>query len=480
MRRALLSLVVLTLAGCGGSSQSSGGPQAGGGGQSGSGGSSSSTGSGAAQEVDQAQSLPPWARGEPPAAYPDTTFAFAVGAGPDLAQAQAAATTALVEKLWGPLRSERPSVDGHPLIIGLPPATELTVNLESFAEPSGRHSVLLSVARDAFTSFVKARLAEPARFGMIEGMAPIAQVRRAVAKLEHATFHHAVCARHPELATCPAPALEPLEKALASLAPRVTVSLTHAGGIGYRPGEAARRSVSAAAAWETELGYDQAFVDLPLVARQAGVVFEQGQTDAKGRYKSGTSLQPAAPGSFSVAVNRQALLGRFEALWPEVEASAPLRQLTALTARVHLGFTEKVSGAPTRFATDAMARSLKERRVAVADLAPELKARLAKERAADASAGDIDVLVIGEVESHFASRMGARSVWHNATASLTLIDAWDGTELGRASDSTQAVGIGDDDAAARALEQLGGRLAEKIAIVLMQTWGAPLSTSRAP
>jgi len=83
-----------------------------------------------------------------------------------------------------------------------------------------------------------------------------------------------------------------------------------------------------------------------------------------------------------------------------------------------------------------------------------------------AARGGIDQVAFGEARSEFASRMRARSVWHEAIGVLTVYDAWSGKEITTLERSARARGIGDLNAGRNALRALGSVLGEALGELL--------------
>ncbi len=70
------------------------------------------------------------------------------------------------------------------------------------------------------------------------------------------------------------------------------------------------------------------------------------------------------------------------------------------------------------------------------------------------------LLIFGTVNSDFISRVGARSMWHEAVANIKIIDEATNTEIYSGSLSGRATGIGEQDAADNAMSQLAKSIAE--------------------
>ncbi len=71
-----------------------------------------------------------------------------------------------------------------------------------------------------------------------------------------------------------------------------------------------------------------------------------------------------------------------------------------------------------------------------------------------------DILIFGTVNSDFISRVGARSMWHEAVANFKIIDEANNAEIYSGSLSGRATGIGEQDAADNAMSALAKSIAE--------------------
>ncbi|MEM6531151.1 MAG: hypothetical protein AAF654_00940 [Myxococcota bacterium] len=169
----------------------------------------------------------------------------------------------------------------------------------------------------------------------------------------------------------------------------------------------------------------------------------------------------------------EAWAGDLGPLLPELALSIPFRRVTPSTARVGLLIQEVSVDQDTTFLASALQSGLAEARGGDVQLVDETLASIVGtlnpdtlRQLADASRGRIDVLVAGRATSSLASRMGSRSVYHEASATLTLYDVWTGAEITTVERSTQALGLGDARAAKNALRQLGGELVEFVNVAL--------------
>lgn len=142
-----------------------------------------------------------------------------------------------------------------------------------------------------------------------------------------------------------------------------------------------------------------------------------------------------------------------------------LREITLANARVAVKL-DVVMGEASVADTDAIATfaaSWKQRGGAEPEaLAPELAGLLASPKETELVVRDIgtqdqgklDILVLGSVHTAFANRMGARSVWHQATGVVQVYDMWTGQRIAEHTRDVQAVGLGDAAAATKAVGEL--------------------------
>lgn len=110
-------------------------------------------------------------------------------------------------------------------------------------------------------------------------------------------------------------------------------------------------------------------------------------------------------------------------------------------------------------------------------LASPRQTELALKDISELADGAIDVVVFGTVQTAFANRMGARSVWHEAKAKVFVYDIWTGQLIAEHSREAQAVGLGDGAAQAKAIAEVAKLLAADIKtdIVGLSSGGAVAS-----
>ncbi|WP_152629406.1 hypothetical protein [Haliangium ochraceum] len=79
--------------------------------------------------------------------------------------------------------------------------------------------------------------------------------------------------------------------------------------------------------------------------------------------------------------------------------------------------------------------------------------------------GQVDVLVVAELDSEYASRMGAYRVWYEARGRAKVYDMWTGALLAAVEHTVTATGVGDERADREARAKLGQQFAGSLAQV---------------
>lgn len=206
------------------------------------------------------------------------------------------------------------------------------------------------------------------------------------------------------------------------------------------------------------------------------VVATQVRTDQTGVARFELRDGVAWPGGIRVALDAGAFLGPMAEMWPQAELSPPVRPVSAKHWSVVV--TERVQGNQAREAIFAASldRSVRAgggepmfalpvdaaRKITAATPAtlPRVLPALA-----DELQGRLDVLVIAEVDSEYASRMGAYRVWYEARGRIHVYDVWTGKRLAELHDAVTATGVGDERADQAARAQLAEKLAPELANV---------------
>ncbi|MEO0812254.1 MAG: hypothetical protein AAFY60_05265, partial [Myxococcota bacterium] len=181
-----------------------------------------------------------------------------------------------------------------------------------------------------------------------------------------------------------------------------------------------------------------------------------------------------------VELDRQALLGSLAESFPEIVLSVPFRRVQPSAARVGLSIRETGADGETTHMVQALQDRLSGSRQVVLldrDAAALVSDGVTPERMdalAQMTRGRVDLLIIGAASSQLTSRMGSRSVYHEASATLRVYNIWTGEKLSEVSDSQQALGLGESRAAKNALKQLGETLAGKIETALQRPVAAQI------
>ncbi|MEL6548383.1 MAG: hypothetical protein AAFQ82_27415, partial [Myxococcota bacterium] len=181
-----------------------------------------------------------------------------------------------------------------------------------------------------------------------------------------------------------------------------------------------------------------------------------------------------------VELDRQALLGSLAESFPEIVLSVPFRRVQPSAARVGLSIRETGADGETTHMVQALQDRLSGSRQVVLldrDAAALVSDGVTPERMdalAQMTRGRVDLLIIGAASSQLTSRMGSRSVYHEASATLRVYNIWTGEKLSEVSDSQQALGLGEARAAKNALKQLGETLAGKIETALQRPVAAQI------
>ncbi len=419
---------------------------------------------------------PDWALGAWPAHLPKTEFAAAVATSTDAATARTRANSALEVRLFGP-RERRP-FDALPPQLG--PVS--TPALTRMFEVDGITSVLVARSRTegsqslrSWAETLRPEAPLPASTSKDEGIlvfgTELARPRQhmdlLVAHLHHQQAAHFACVQAPvRTSTCTAPNPRLLQDALQTFLSGVQVSAIPPDGVPYRPGMGPLRPATVRVTWTSPGQAPIPLPSMPLRLRVAGQ-HTKALTDSKGylRWPLPTTMQ--SQDTVEVSVDTQALLGRLQSLWsPAPTLRVSLRTLHPDQSRLALSIQESAIGQPSTEGTESLRHRLQEgglNTVYYLDegRAPKLPIQASALGAlADQAMGQLDLIAVGVLQSHFASQMGARSVWYEASGHLTIYDAWTGQKIAHFEDSARAMAIGESAAAAAALVALGRKLAQ--------------------
>ena len=213
------------------------------------------------------------------------------------------------------------------------------------------------------------------------------------------------------------------------------------------------------------------FAGLPLIARPAGEAeeVEPVRVAVDGHGRAYLDVDPRVPRV--VSLDRGALVPPMASVFGELRAPMVARQASA--QRWSLVLTSTADPATDDFGR-AFATALRSSGAGARQPLASTSRRAILDARTRSSAlralsvathGAVDVVLVAEVSSHFASRMGSRRVWYEATARMTAYSVWTGEVLTELSARANANGIGDARAEAASREDVARDLARQLASV---------------
>lgn len=434
--------------------------------------------------VAEAPEPPPpgWTVGAWPAHLPRAEYAAAVATSTDAAFARREALAALEVRLFGPV--ERRPFEAVP--DALRPIAD--PELGRSHEQDGLHHVLVAASRaasvarlDAWAAALSpdAPLPEETKAGervLVSGEqveAPRAHLDALIAHTRFRRAKHFACVQAPvRTSTCAAPNPKLLEDALTSFLDAIALTPEPPDGVPVHPRAGALRPATVKVTWTSPGLPPRPLEDVPVTLSLWGETRTEA-SDADGMVRAPVPPEraPGAPGA--AIVDRSALLGGLSDLWPAPPSTKlSLRSLDLEHSRLALDITERASGRPSTDGTESLRRALLAGGLGAVFYLDEARALATPIEAtavtalADAARGQIDLVAVGTFDSHFASQMGARSVWYEATGEIELYDAWSGTRIATFEDAARAVAIGEAAAARAAVETLGKKLADRMQAAL--------------
>lgn len=289
-----------------------------------------------------------------------------------------------------------------------------------------------------------------------------------------------VCERRQALLgdECEAPAREEITAAVEAVAREVRLRTRLAGGVPLDAEGRPLRPLEIVVERTSARGATTALAGVPVrIEQPAGVdVLDDTEavTDNAGTARFALREGATWPSGLRVSLDREAFLGPLAEMWPEGHLVPIGRPVEA--RRWSLVVTERVQGNRARTAIfgASLDRAVRagggegmvalppdaQRRVTAA--APSALATLLP-ALADELGGKLDVLIVAEIDSEFASRMGDYRVWYEARGRVQILDAWTGKRLAEVSDAVSASGVGDERADQAARTQLAEKLAGELA-----------------
>ena len=387
-----------------------------------------------------------WRKGVMPPELAD--FVVAIGEGPTEDAARADATRTLERKIWG----EVPVPAGTTV-----PRSDLVEKTDA----ADTHAVLLAVDKSVLARLMQARI-ETIGYTADDPNAPYgARLANAIANMTRGREKQQACSW---VKSCTTDEGGAMREALLARLDDLELT-TSPNGVPFRRGvgplkpamvTARLRSKPTASAYGITLRALDG--NQPLGGPVSTASDGSARFDLSGCGSAQARIVLEAPELTDVAL-------------PEVAVA--LREITSANARVAVHL--EVTADDNRVASDPAVKATIEAIASVGMARPEaLPPRLATVLAsprqtdlalrdiAELADGSIDVIVAGTVQTAFANRMGARSVWHEAKAKVAVYDVWTGTLIAEHSREAQAVGLGDGAAQAKAIAEVAKLLAADI------------------
>lgn len=393
--------------------------------------------------------------------------------GGDVDQAHARALAALEQALLG---IEDGSLSEYAGIPSWAPGVDLRLREDG---PAGGVTITLGLSRERVAEFLEAMVTHPWQANAPAAWAPV------LTAAMRARIENLVCERRRALLDdqeCTAPDMDAALAEVCALAESVRLRSFYKDGVPVTEDGRLLRPVSVVAEirsdsnWLPSAGIPVVIQGEPEPLR--GVSDDSGLVFATPPGDQATAWQATWPdGEVRVSVDRERMLGPFFSLWPESSPESPvdipLRPVSR--ARFTLLDLQNVRGQEvddTVFA-DAFARAVSAAGVAaLVEIKPVVAKQLVRlpedelaatlPEYADIWEGFIDVVVRVEVESDYASRMGAHRLWYEARAKVALYDAWSGRKIQILEHTATASGVGEERADQAARELLAGELAAKL------------------
>lgn len=423
-------------------------------------------GAGAAPTARGADASPP-AVDAGAAETPARPFLEVRGEGADAAAAREAAVSALEEALFGPgLDAAALGLEVHR--VGVDPGGDAAVE-------GGATRVSLGLERQRVEELLAAlAAAEPAE-------APPPALAGDLRALQGRFLAGLACRRRAALLDepCEGSEVEGLAPAVEALARSIRLRVTPADGVPVDRHGRPLRPVAMVAERVEDGGAARPLPALPvaLVVPVEGAEPRRvvARTDDRGGARFDLGGAPLSAGA-RASVARDEVAGILAPLWPAGEVAVPGRRADlhrwSLVASVRAG-GRAVTAAPFG---PALERALGERGFGAMVAVPAGSARGIRPGAAPAASaltaladrleGRLDVLLLAQVASESAGRMGPYRVWYEARGQLEAYDLWQGRRLAALEVTAPASGIGDEAADQAAQELLAARLAEQLVAAL--------------
>ncbi|MEL6341121.1 MAG: hypothetical protein AAFP04_00575 [Myxococcota bacterium] len=280
-------------------------------------------------------------------------------------------------------------------------------------------------------------------------------------------------ARHGIDIECGSGESSPARAELRALADGLVIEAQVQGGVPLDPAGRPLRPLEVAVNWTDGRQDAQPARDVPLMITD-GIEMVQNanatsDVDGIARFPFVTSNLEQGRG-IGVEVDRVGMLGDLSDTISEIALSIRLRRITPGTAKIAIQVIERGSDPGSEHLAETLELGLRERRdsdvVRISSEEDVATTPSAIKAFTQSNRGRFDILVLGEASSQLTSRMGSRSVYHEATAELTLFDAWSGEPITTVKGTAQGLGLGESRAARNALKKLGELMVDDIVLAL--------------
>lgn len=382
------------------------------------------------------------------------------------AEAYEQAVTALRPMIFGPFLEADPSMSVHDRDQDLQQRDELG---------GGRIRVTIGLARERLEAVLQAVATQPLPAEMPPGLA------EALSSPYRLFLEAVTCERRKILLadeTCTQADRDQVAAAVEAVAREVRLRTRLTGGIPLDATNRALRPIEIVVERVPARGTPTPLAGVPVRIMQPEGVDVLDDTDAitdnAGTVRFTLRADATWPTGLRVSLDRQAFLGPLASMWPEGNLVPIGRPVNA--RRWALVVTERVQGNRARTALfgvnldravrasggegmvalppDALRRVTSASPTALPTMLPAL---------GDELLGKLDVLIVAEIDSEFASRMGDYRVWYEARGRLHVFDVWTGKRLTELTDAVSASGVGDERADQAARTQLAEKLAGELA-----------------
>jgi hypothetical protein len=287
-----------------------------------------------------------------------------------------------------------------------------------------------------------------------------------------------VCERRKALLgdECTPPALDQARAALEALSRTVTLRPHYAGGVPLGAAGQPLRPITVVVEMATPAGVAMPLAGVPVKASTTTEdILQSARAESDAAGMASFDLRPGAawPDEVRVALDSAALFGPMAGDWPGTEVFVKARKTSA--HRWAVVSRERVQGRTAKegLVAASLARSLRAAGAgSMVALPADAVARLSASKPrqlgeslpglADAWGGRVDVLVVVELDSDYASRMGAHRVWYEARGRVDVYDVWTGKQLATVEASGTASDVGDERADRAARIQFAESLATKL------------------